>query len=85
MKNYITGDIETKFTDFKKGLTLTQNWTTTNQLKSSVELDNYITQGLKLQVNTSLQPEKMSKGAVVSATYKQSGVNSQISIDTLKV
>lgn len=85
VKNYISGDIETKFADLKRGFTLTQSWTTSNVLRTSIELENCITRGLKLDVATSLQAEKMAKGAVVSATYKQPGVNSKISLDAMKV
>ncbi|GJJ15567.1 hypothetical protein Clacol_009845 [Clathrus columnatus] len=83
-KNLITGDIETKYTDFKNGLTLTQTWTTANALKTAVELENYGTNGLKLDVATSLQADKMTKGAVFSATYKQPGIHSRISLDAVK-
>ncbi|GJJ15521.1 hypothetical protein Clacol_009799 [Clathrus columnatus] len=48
-------------------------------------LENYGINGLKLEAATSLQADKMTKGAVFSATYKQPGVHSRISLDALNV
>lgn len=53
----IAGELEGKYFDPKNGLTFTQAWTTRNQLKSTVELENQIAKGLKLDVNTVLEPE----------------------------
>jgi len=70
----ITGDIESKMTNKQHGLTLTNTWNTVNVLKTQVELDNQITQGLKLDLVTTIAPSKgMSKSAVLNAVYKQSG------------
>ncbi|KAJ6508444.1 eukaryotic porin/Tom40 [Mycena sanguinolenta] len=81
----IAGDIEAKMTNKQHGLTLTNTWTTTNVLKTQVELDNQITQGLKLDLTTSIAPSKgMNKSAVLNAVYKQSGFHSRASIDVLK-
>jgi voltage-dependent anion channel protein 2 len=81
----ITGDIESKMTNKQHGLTLTNTWNTVNVLKTQVELDNQITQGLKLDLVTTIAPSKgMSKSAVLNAVYKQSGFHSRASIDVLK-
>lgn len=43
--NAILGDIEGKYVDPKNGVTFTQTWTTTNVLKTQVELENQIAKG----------------------------------------
>lgn len=86
----ITGDIETKYTDKKHGLVFTQTWTTANALKSQLEIENTIANGLKLDITTSLLPEqtKSNKSAfgagVVNAIYKQSGFHTRTALDLLK-
>ena len=57
----ITGDIEVKYTDKKNGLVFTETWTTSNALKSQLELENYLAKGLKLNITTSLTPGKGQK------------------------
>jgi len=80
----ITGDLEAKYADYKNGLVLTNTWTTTNLLKSQIELDNYIAKGLKLDVATSLIPDKGSKTALFNAIYKQSGIHTRGTLDVFK-
>jgi len=80
----ITADLEGKYVDAKNGLTLTQTWTTTNILKTVVELDNQIANGLKLDLNTSLTPENGNKSALVNAAFKQPGLHARAVIDLFK-
>jgi len=82
--NHINGDIEAKYSDFKNGLTVTQTWTTTNVLRNQVELENNFAKGLKLDLSTSLHPEKNAKTAVLNAIYKQSGMHTRTSLDIFK-
>jgi voltage-dependent anion channel protein 2 len=81
--NHINGDIEAKFADFKNGLTVTQTWTTSNILRTQVELDNQIAKGLKLDLNTALL-DKGHKSAIVNAAYKQSGLHTRAVLDLFK-
>lgn len=81
----ITGDIEGKWTDKAHGLTVTQTWTTANILRNTVELENQIAQGLKLDLATSLAPEKGAKTAVIGSVYKQSGFHTRATLDLFKV
>lgn len=81
----ITGDLEAKYVDQKNGLVFTETWTTANVLKSQIELENYIAKGLKLDVNTSLNPDKGSKSALFNVIYKQSGVHTRGALDVFKV
>ncbi|EIN12994.1 voltage-dependent ion-selective channel [Punctularia strigosozonata HHB-11173 SS5] len=80
----INGDIEAKYTDKKNGLVFTQAWTTANVLRSQVELSDYITKGLKLDLATALLPDSGQKSALINATYKQPGLHSRASLDLFK-
>jgi len=80
----IYGDIEAKYSDAKNGLNLTQTWTTTNILKSSVELENQIAKGLKFELHGTLAPEKNTHSAILNAAYKQSGIHSRVFLDVFK-
>lgn len=82
--NNIHGDLEGKFSDPKIGLTLTETWTTANEIKTQLELDNQIAKGLKLDLNTTFLPHTSAKLATVSAIYKQSGFNSKLALDLFK-
>ncbi|CAA7265468.1 unnamed protein product [Cyclocybe aegerita] len=80
----IAGDIEGKWTDKVHGLTLTQTWTTANILKNQIEVENLLAKGLKLDLATSLSPEKGAKTAVVNTVYKQSGLHTRAALDVFK-
>ncbi|WOO85708.1 Mitochondrial outer membrane protein porin [Vanrija pseudolonga] len=82
--NVIAGDIEGKYVDFKNGLTVTQAWTTTNLLRTQVELENQIAKGLKLDLATTLNPEKSTKSAILTAIYKQPSVHTRATVDLFK-
>jgi hypothetical protein len=43
--NAIAGDLEGKYVDAKNGVTLTQTWTTSNVLKTQIELENQVAKG----------------------------------------
>jgi len=80
----INGDIEAKYVDRKHGLTFTQTWLTSNVLRSQVELENQIAKGLKIDLNTSLLPEKGAKTAVINSAYKLSGFHTRAAFDIMK-
>jgi voltage-dependent anion channel protein 2 len=81
----IAGDIEAKYVDPKNGLTLTQAWTTSNTLKSQVELENQIAKGLKFEINSALVPDKGTRNADLRTVYKQPGLHSRALLDVFKV
>lgn len=81
----ISGDMEAKWFDRKNGLTVTQAWTTSNILRNTVEIDNQVADGVKLDVITSLAPEKGTKTALLTATVKQSGFHSRALLDVFRV
>jgi voltage-dependent anion channel protein 2 len=80
----ISGDIEAKYANKKNGLVFTQTWTTSNVLRSQVELDNYVAKGLKLDLSTALLPDKGQKSALVTAAYKQPGLHGRAFLDVFK-
>jgi len=71
----IAGDLEGKFADPKNGIIFTETWTTKNQLKSLLELEGQIAKGLKIDVNTVLEPDTAAKSAIIGTHYKQSGLH----------
>jgi voltage-dependent anion channel protein 2 len=81
----INGDLEAKWADKKSGTTLTQAWTTSNVLRSHVELENHIAKGLKLELISTLIPDKQTKNAVIASTYKQPGLHTRQHLDLFKV
>jgi voltage-dependent anion channel protein 2 len=81
----ITGDIEGKWVDPKNGVAITQAWTTSNILRTQVELENQIARGLKLDLLTALNPAKNQKSAIVAAIYKQPNVHTRATVDLFKV
>lgn len=62
-----------------------QAWTTTNLLRTQVELENQIAKGLKLDLATTLNPEKSTKSAILTAIYKQPSVHTRATADLFKV
>jgi voltage-dependent anion channel protein 2 len=80
----IAGDIEGKYVDAKNGITFTQAWTTTNLLRTQVELENQIAKGLKLDLATALNPAKSQKSAIVTAIYKQPSLHTRATVDLFK-
>ncbi|KAG9315738.1 eukaryotic porin/Tom40 [Chiua virens] len=80
----IAGDLEAKYADGKNGVVFTNTWTTANILKSQIELENHIAKGLKLDLTTTLLPDKGSKSALFNVIYKQSGVHTRGVLDVFK-
>ncbi|EIW72829.1 hypothetical protein TREMEDRAFT_42010 [Tremella mesenterica DSM 1558] len=80
----ISGDIEGKYVDFKNGLTFTQAWTTSNLLRTQLELENQIAKGLKLDLATTLNPAKAAKSAILTAIYKQPSLHTRATVDLFK-
>lgn len=83
--NLINGEIEAKYTDKPHGLVFTQAWTTINTLRTQVEAENHLAQGLKFDLNTSLVPDGAGKSAVFTTTYKQPGLHTRAFLDLFKV
>ncbi|BGP58174.1 Mitochondrial porin [Rhodotorula sphaerocarpa] len=80
----IAGDLEAKYADVKNGVTLTQTWTTSNVLKTQVELENQVAKGLKLDIQGHLLPATQGKSAYVTAIYRQPSVHTRALLDVFK-
>lgn len=80
----ISGDLEASWNDRKKGLTVTQAWSTTNVLRNHIELENHLAKGLKFEAISTLVPEKQAKNALLSTTYKAPSVHARNFVDVFK-
>ncbi|GAA5985499.1 hypothetical protein JCM5350_004018 [Sporobolomyces pararoseus] len=89
--NAIAGDLEGKYVDAKNGVTLTQTWTTSNVLKTQIELENQVAKGVlfsKSQVSSSTSKVTSSPlpkaTAYVTAIYKQPSLHTRALLDVFK-
>jgi len=80
----IASNLEAKYLVPKYGLTFTPSWSTANFVKASVELDNKIAKGLKVDLNSSLNPANGAKAALLTATYKQPGLHTRVMADLFR-
>ena len=81
----VSGELEAKYTNKAHGLVFTQAWTTTNFLRTQVEAENHLAQGLKFDLNTSLAANGTGKSALITTTYKQPGLHTRAFLDLFKV
>ena len=81
----ISGELEAKYTDKPHGVVFTQAWTTSNFLRTQVEAENHLAQGLKFDLNTSLAANGSGKTALITTTYKQPGLHTRAFLDLFKV
>lgn len=75
--------METKYSDKVNGLSLTQGWTTSNALKTKVELTDALTPGLKAELDTTLVPG-LSRAAKLNMYFAQQSVNARAFVNLLK-
>ncbi|GJE99839.1 porin [Phanerochaete sordida] len=80
----VSGELEAKYTNKAHGLVFTQAWTTTNFLRTQVEAENHLAQGLKFDLNTSLAANGTGKSALITTTYKQPGLHTRAFLDLFK-
>jgi len=66
----VSGNLETKYKVKDLGLTVTEKWTTENDLNTTLDVQDKIMPGLKLSLNTKFTPASGSLGGKVSAEYK---------------
>ncbi|KAI8358330.1 voltage-dependent ion-selective channel [Mortierella sp. GBAus27b] len=81
---HISGELKTKYVDYKNGLTVTEAWTTHNHLTTQIEIENKVAKGLKLDVTGGFYPHEGKKSAKIGVLYKQLGVNSRAYLDVFK-
>ena len=83
--SFVAGNLEGKYTNKYHGLTLTQAWSTSNVLRTQVELENQIAKGLKIDTTTTLNPDKNSKSVILAAAFKQPGLHTRANLDVFNV
>jgi voltage-dependent anion channel protein 2 len=78
----ILGDLQSKYSNPKLGLTITPSWSTKNLIKAQVELENQLAKGLKFDVLGSIKPSEgeqpHEKTASVTAIYKQPALHTRL-------
>jgi len=80
----ITGSLETKYTGkkVKHGLTLTEKWTTENNLSTEVAIEDQIATGLKVTLCTAFSPNTGKKSGALKTSYKSDcGINTNLDTD----
>ena len=70
--------------DLMIGLTLTESWTSGNQIGMEVELADSLVKGLKLNLNGNIVPSSGAKAAKVGAEFKQAHLFSTVALDVFK-
>lgn len=64
---------------------MTQAWTIANVLRTQIEFDKPIANGLKFDISATLHPDKGTKTSILNAVYKQPGIHSRAFVDLFKV
>ena len=80
----ISGDLEASWVNRKRGLAVTQAWSTANVLRNHIELENHLARGLKFELISTLVPEKQAKNALLAASYRAPGVHARNFVDVFK-
>ncbi|KAI8912784.1 eukaryotic porin/Tom40 [Gorgonomyces haynaldii] len=81
---FIASDLKAKYADKARGLTFTETWSTANVLGATLELQDSIAKGLKLEANGTILPEKGTKNAKAGFEYKQEYIFTRGSLDLFK-
>jgi len=66
----VSANLETKYKVKEYGVTLTEKWTTDNQLATTVEMQDKILSGLKVSFNSTFSPDTGVKTGQIKADYK---------------
>jgi len=74
----VAGNLETKYRVKEHGLTFTEKWNTDNTLNTELTLEDKVTRGLKLVLNSTFVPQSGKKSAVLKSTYKVDAMTVQL-------
>ena len=77
----VAGSLETKYKCSDYGLTLTEKWSTDNQLATTVELADKPLAGAKLVFDSTFCPQSGAKSGKVKTSYKQDMVTLNADVD----
>ncbi|GAB6019499.1 Voltage-dependent anion-selective channel protein 2 [Chamberlinius hualienensis] len=75
------GNLESKYKVKELGLTFTEKWNTDNILATEVALEDQLTKGLKLSLDTTFNPITGKKSGSANVSYKRDYVNLTTSAD----
>uniref|UniRef100_A0A8P4JWA1 Non-selective voltage-gated ion channel VDAC3 n=2 Tax=Dicentrarchus labrax TaxID=13489 RepID=A0A8P4JWA1_DICLA len=76
-----TGNLETKYKMKELGLTFNQKWNTDNTLATEVTVEDQLTEGLKVALDTSFVPNTGKKSGKLKTGYKRDYVNLGCDVD----
>jgi len=66
----VNGNLETKYKCSEHGVTLTEGWSTDNVLSTEMVVEDKVTKGLKLVLNSKFAPATGNISGTVKSTYK---------------
>lgn len=77
----VDGSLETKYKCAEHGVTFTEKWNTSNQLSTTVDIQDKILKGLKLTFDSTFSPQTGAKSGKVKAEYKHDLVTVNSDVD----
>jgi len=77
----ISGALETKYSRPKYGLTLTEKWTTDNNLATEVAIEDQVATGLKTTLCTAFSPNSGKKSGALKTAYKRDYIHANLNTD----
>lgn len=78
------GDLEVKVASKPRGLTFSTVVTSSNQVRQTLEAENYLAKGFKIDFVGTFHPEKGAKTGVINTTFKQPRLHTRTLIDLAK-
>ncbi|NXU40262.1 VDAC3 protein, partial [Drymodes brunneopygia] len=76
-----SGNLETKYKAKNHGLTFTQKWNTDNTLGTEICVENKLTEGLKMTLDTTFVPNTGKKSGKLKTSFKRDYIHLGCSID----
>lgn len=77
----ISGNLESKYTDKGLGLTVTQGWTTANEISTKLEVNDVFTPGLKTEISNSALPVAKDIKTKLGLTFSQPSIFARANLD----
>lgn len=75
------GNLETKYTWSKYGITFNEKWNTDNTLATEVTVEDQLLKGLKLSFDTQFVPQTGKKSGKIKTEYKRDYVRTNLDVD----
>uniref|UniRef100_A0A8C4Q0R6 Voltage-dependent anion channel 3 n=1 Tax=Eptatretus burgeri TaxID=7764 RepID=A0A8C4Q0R6_EPTBU len=77
----VNASLETKYNWSEHGLVFTEKWSTDNTLSTEVSLEDKLTKGLKLTLDTTFAPNTGKKSGKLKTAYKRDYINLGCDVD----